>query len=282
MYNAAIKLFVMLLLAGGLISCGPDARERAAQSLLEGARTQLELRNWQAAIDSVSLLDADYKEQTGARRQGLRVRAQATEGLILDSIGALEPVLSLATLDVDATREKVEWHEGAASGLDGYFTARGAASRQAVSATGFQPRVGEDGWMYLAANVAGRVIGLQQLVLRSGDESWTSGTLSPSAVIDVEGSEIANFQPETIEGLTAWLENKVPDATALKGEFIGTKGRVSFDLKGQALEQLRDCAAFARALQTQRRASVRREKLERKLQAIRDQLANMPMPENGN
>lgn len=279
MYNAATKIILALLLAAGLASCGPDARERAAQSLLGAAQAQIDLRNWQAAIDSVSVLDTNYKEQTSARRQGLRLRAQATEGLILDSISALEPVLALATLDVDATRAKVEWHEGAAAGLDGYFTAKGAESRTAVAATGFQPRVGEDGWMYLAANVAGRVIGLQQLVLRSGDASWTCGTLSPAAVLTVEGSEIATFQPESLEGLTDWLENAVPDAKALKGEFVGCKGRVNFEVKGAALEQLRDCAAFARALQNQRRASVRREKLERKLQAIRDQLANMPLPQ---
>ncbi|MDE6310381.1 MAG: hypothetical protein K2L96_00990 [Muribaculaceae bacterium] len=283
MYNAVNKTYKTLLAAGvslaiacGMTSCGPSAEENAAAALLGSAEAQYDLGEYQAAIDSVKALNERYRGYTDIRRSGLRIQALATEGLIKDSIEAIGPVLAQAQLDTDSLKKMFVHIDGAAAGMDGYYIAASLVASSAMSTTGIQPRVDEAGYLFLTANVNGRNIGLNGLTIKSGNEVWTSGTLSPARVLNVEGSDIASFAPEDLEGLWQWL--RAHDASGLKGILTGSRGNSEFAINPQLRAAIIESGEYAQAQQSLRSASIQREKLERKLQAVRDQLANMPLP----
>lgn len=266
-----------VLLMSALSSCGPSADEKAAAELLGQAQAQFDLKNYQGALDSVAALNARYPREATVRKEGLRVQALATEALVMDSISACEPRLAQATLAVDSLSKLMVFVEPAAEGMDGYFIPAKAVASSAMAATGFQPRVNTDGYMFLSANISGRRIDMQTLTLSSGS-SWTSGHISPARVVEVESSEIASISSEEIEGLAQWLESQ-PQKAQIKGTFSGSKGSVNFSVSPAMREQTILCADYATALQEQRATSILREKLERKLQTVRDHMANLPAPE---
>ncbi len=283
MYNAVNKTYRLLkaagatlLMAGVLAGCGPSAEEKAAAALLGSAVAQNDLGDYQSAIDSVKALNERYRGFTDIRRSGLRVQAMATEGLIKDSIEAIGPVLAQAQLDTDSLQKLFVHIDAAAAGMDGYYIASSLVASSAMSTTGIQPRVDESGYLFLTANVNGRNIGLEGLTLVSGQDMWTSGTLSASRVLTVEGSDIASFPAESLEGMWQWVREH--DAKGLKGILTGKRGKAEFAINPQLRRAIIESGEYAQAQQTLRSASIQREKLERKLQAVRDQLANMPLP----
>lgn len=281
MFNAASKhlrpAVVFMAALPLLLSCGPSAEERAAAELLGQAEALCDLKNYQDAIDSVKALNERYRALTGIRQAALRVQALATEGLVKDSIEAIEPVLAQSTIACDSLKTLFETVEPSAEGLDGYYIPKSGKRQGAMESTGIQPRVSTEGYFYAAANINGRVIGLNGLSVSSGSETWTSQPLSPARVMAVEGSEIASLSPEEVAGLGTWLASK--PGTGIKGTFTGSKGNVTFAIPAELRERIILCEEYATALQTRRHASIQREKLERKLQAVRDRLANLPLPE---
>ena len=164
-----------------------------------------------------------------------------------------------------------------APGIDGYYLPKGT-DRRAFATTGIQGRVSDDGLFYIAASVAGRSIGLRALELRSGAETCTSADISPARVVTVRGSEAASFSPEEVDVLGRWL-------TAHRGQvklvLRGRRSDISQALSARQQKEIVDCYAYAKALQEQRTASIRREKYERMLATARDQIANLtPAPDN--
>ncbi|MDE6278106.1 MAG: hypothetical protein K2M06_08365 [Muribaculaceae bacterium] len=265
-----------MLLLFGTEGCGPSAEERAAATLVGQAEALYDMGDYRGAIDSVKALDERYHSFTDLRRGGLRIRAMATEGLIRDSIEAIEPVLVQSKLAADSLRKFFVHIEPAAEGLDGYYLAATIPASSAMETTTIQPRVDEDGYLYLTANISGRSIGLDGLKIGTGNEAWTSGQISPSRVASVEGSDVASFAPEDLEGLGAWLTAHA--GAKLTGTLTGTRGMATFQISAMLREAIVRSYEFSEAWQAERKASIQREKLERKLQAVRDQLANMPLP----
>lgn len=277
MSSAATKI-ISLGFAAALIltSCGPSAEEQAASELLGQTQALIDMGQYGSAIDSVKVLNERFRSLTAIRRMALRLQAVATEGLIKDSIQAIEPVLAQSTLDCDSLASLFDSIPPAAEGLEGYYLPKGVKATGAVSQTGIQPRVSLDGYLYLAANINGRLIGLQTLSLSDAGKSWTSGVISPARVVTVEGSEIASIAPEEIQGLGEWLmENP---GGAIKGSFNGDRGKVAFAVSPELRRRIILCWRYSEGLQLRRHAAIQREKLERKLQSVRDQLANMPLP----
>ena len=61
----------------------------------------------------------------------------------------------------------------------------------------------------------------------------------------------------------------------------GRRSDISQALSARQQKEIVDCYAYAKALQEQRTASIRREKYERMLATARDQIANLtPAPDN--
>lgn len=268
-----------LLIIGGLLfavaSCGDGAKDEALK-LYEQSAKEIENHNYAGALVLLDTLNSRYAVQTAVRRDGLRLRAMAMEGIAADSISSADRALAEATLRLEAIAPKFR-HVDSSVGLEGYFLPVGV-SEEMLNANAIQPRVTDKGYFYIVANVQGKVIGLRAISLVDGADDMTSAEISQGRVINVEGSEIASFSPEEVDGLAPWLERH-PGAS--KVVLRGSKGDVSFKLTDKLRAQILECYEYSSALQADRLAKIRREKYERMLATARDQLANLPLPDQG-
>ncbi|MDE6527344.1 MAG: hypothetical protein K2L75_08825 [Muribaculaceae bacterium] len=276
MLNAVNKSLIaaIVVMAGALGACS-DKEQEGAEALYGAAETQIGAAQYQQALATLDTLNARYPEQTGVRRQALRLRALAMQGLALDSISAGSEALAAATIERESRDPKFR-HVDSNVGLEGYFLPKGV-SEKVMTSTCIQPRVSDKGFFYIVANVQGKSIGLRSIEFVDGAETASSSPLSPARVIKVEGSESASFNPEDLEGIGEWL---LSHPGASKVIIRGSKSNASVKLDAKLRSQLVDCYEYSRALQNQRLARLKREKYERMLATARDQLANLPQPED--
>lgn len=253
-------------------ACGDGAKDEAMK-LYDQSAKEIENRNFAGALVLLDTLNSRYPDQTAVRRDGLRLRAMAMEGIATDSISSADRALAEATLRLEAVAPKFR-HVDSSVGLEGYFLPVGV-SEEFMSATAIQPRVTDKGYFYIVANVQGKAIGLRSISLVDGADTMTSADIQPSRVINVEGSEIASFNPEEVDGLAPWLERH---PSASKIVLRGSKGDATIKLTDKLRGQILECYEYSSALQADRLAKIRREKYERMLATARDQLANLPLP----
>ena len=273
MFKGINKALAAMVIALAVASCGNAGKDEATK-LYEQCAQEIANHNYTGALVLLDTLNARYPDQTAVRRNGLRLRATAMEGIASDSIGSADRALAEATLRLEAIAPKFR-HVDSSVGLEGYFLPVGV-SEEIMNANAVQARVTDKGYFYIVANVQGRAIGLRSISLVDGADSMTSAEISPSRVINVEGSEIASFNPEEVDGLAPWL---AAHPGASKVVLSGAKGDVSIKLTDKLRQELLDCYEYASALQADRLAKIRREKYERMLATARDQLANLPLPE---
>lgn len=275
MLNAINKTLIAFVVAAAcsLTACS-DKEHDGAMALYQAAETGIAEARYSEALATLDTLNARYPEQTQVRRDALRLRAQAMQGLALDSISAGSEALAAATIDREA-RDPEFRHVDSSVGLEGYFLPKGV-DEKVMTGTCIQPRVSDKGFFYIVANVQGRSIGLRAIEFVDGAESASSADISPARIIRVEGSESASFNPEDLEGIGEWL---LAHPGASKIVLKGSKSNASVKLDAKMRSQLVKCYEYSRALQAQRLARLKREKYERMLATARDQLANLPAPE---
>ena len=270
MLNATIKSIAATVLAAlALASCG-DKDKAGATELFSQSEAAIASGDYAGAMTLLDTLNSRYAGQTEIRRQSLRLRAEAMQGIARDSIATVSRNLAEATLEVEKWSPEFT-HVTSSVGLDGYFIPKGTAEKM-MTATGIQARVSEKGLFYIVVNVQGKAIGLNSLEFVDGAEQVSSSEISSSRVVSVEGSETASFNPEDLEGVGQWLMSH-PGVS--KVVIRGSKGNASVKVDAKLRAELTTFYEYSCALQAQRLASIRREKFERMLATARDQIANM-------
>lgn len=270
MLNATIKSIAASVLAAlAVVSCG-DKDKAGATELFAQSEAAITAGNYAGAMTLLDTLNSRYAGQTDIRRQALRLRAEAMQGIAKDSIATVSRDLAEATLAVEMWSPKFT-HITSSVGLDGYFLPKGVSDKM-MTATGIQARVSEKGLFYIVVNVQGKAIGLNSLEFVDGAEQISSSRISSARVVSVEGSETASFNPEDLEGVGEWLKSH---SGVSKVIIRGSKGNVTVKVDAKLRQELTECYQYSCALQAQRLASIKREKFERMLATARDQIANM-------
>ena len=275
MWNATIKPLILAAAALlMLVSCG-DKDRQGAEELMTRTETEISGGNYSGALVLLDTLNQRYPAQTDVRRQALRLRARAMEGLVSDSISEVSRALAEATVAVDQWKGKFR-HVESSVGLDGYYIPEGA-SQKVMNATGIEPRVSEKGLFYIVANVQ-KNIGLRSVEFTDGVSSVSSSEISPARVVSVEGCQTASFNPEDLEGVGEWFADR--SGKGLKVIFHGSKGNATAAIDAKLRNNFVDCYQYSTALRAPELSSIKREKFERMLATARDQLANPPAEEN--
>ena len=263
MYNAT-KTILAATLACIACGCGNSARTDAASSLLDQAATAAASRQYPRTLELLDSLDRSYRDCLDIRRRGTRLRMEALRDLTLDSIAANDARLNALNAEVDALRP--DFTRVAIEGTDGYEVYTPAAKTWDINRTGLQPRVDPEGYFFIAVNLTGRAIGLDRLCL--GD----SCTL-PARSLAVEGSEIMNVGQEAAAPVIgALLQAQAPAKLTL----AGARGKATVTLDAAALGAFATTWRYAQASQQLRRTLIGRERLERQLSRLREQLVNLP------
>jgi len=267
MYNA-IKTITIAAAAALLTACsGDSARTAAADSLLDEARAAAEAKQYPRTLELLDSLDHGYRDCLDIRRRGTRLRITALRDLTMDSIAANDVRLTALQAEVDSARG--DFARVDVDGTDGYEVYAPAAKGWSIDRTGVQPRVDADGYFFIAVNLTGRTIGLDRLC--AGDSCSL-----PSQSVAVEGSEIMNVGQEQAAPLMgALLTAHAP----LKVTLAGQRGSATITLDDAALRAFAATWRYAAARQQLRLTLIGRERLERQLSRLREQLVNLPDPD---
>lgn len=268
MKSQKVKLIAAAFLCVIVAACG-GKRDDAAE-LLNQCETAIGASQYSQALELLDTLNARYPEQVEIRQQGLLLRARAMEGIAIDSIQAADVELAQATIAVDSLSSLFKHVDAPTQGMDGYYVPRDATAGL-MTATGLRGRVNEDGYMQLDVNVQGRKIGLKGVHFKTGDDVWTSGTVSSAGLVSVGGNESITLRQELIPDMASWLRSH----NDVKIVYRGSQGEVSLNMTASTRSELLACSDYAHALQAKRRADIHREKYERMLQTARDQIANL-------
>lgn len=269
MFNAVSKFVFVSALALALCSCGDKAAE-GARALYNSAEQLFQGHQYVQALDSLDSLNVRYAGQTQIRKEGLLLRAQIMEKIAIDSIEVSSANLAAATLALESSSAGVH-HVDGPGGLEGYYLANG--SQPAIlTTTTVQPRVSDEGFLKIVANVSGKKIGLQYIQAVDGADTYRTANVSELRRITVGNSESATFDPEELDGFAPWL---IAHPSVNKLTLCGSRGTAQVNLTPALRNQIIACYQFAHDTQALHLASVHREKYERMLATARQQIANL-------
>ena len=248
MYNAANKFIAALFVAASLASCGSSNKDQAMQ-LSAAAENELKAGNYEAVVVLLDTLDNRYASEVEVRRSATKLRTMAVEGLTVRRIGVVDDSLAVLKQRLDQLESKFNYVDNPGKGL-----------------------VNDDGYFTLSVKIPGRSIGFTDIVFVDGAESVSTTPVAADRLVKVENSEMTVLQQEDVEGVADWL---AAHPATNRYELVGTKSTIKNKLSTDMREAFVTTWQYAVTRQAYRLALIEREKLERKLQLYRDQLANM-------
>lgn len=267
MYNAANKFIAALFVAASLASCGSSNKDQAMQ-LSATAENELKAGNYEAVVVLLDTLDNRYASEVEVRRSATKLRTMAVEGLTVRRIGVVDDSLAVLKQRLDQLESKFDYVDNPGKGLGGNYVCKSIAKLR----SDILPRVNDDGYFTLSVKIPGRSIGFTDIVFVDGAESVSTTPVAADRLVKVENSEMTVLQQEDVEGVADWL---AAHPATNRYELVGTKSTIKNKLSADMREAFVTTWQYAVTRQAYRLALIEREKLERKLQLYRDQLANM-------
>lgn len=267
MYNAASKLTAIAFMALALVSCGNNTKDEAMQ-LSAAAEHEVTSGNYDAAMTLLDTLDTRYASEVEVRRSAMKFRAMAVEGLTMRRISTVDDTLALLKQNIEKYESKFEYVANPGKGLGGNLVDKSIVKLNSV----MMPRINDEGYFTLSIKINGRSIGFSHVVFYGSGESVSTGDVAPSRLVKVEGSEMTVMQQEDVSSAMEWL---VAHPSTAGYELVGAKSTIKNKMSEVLREAMVQTWLFAQDKQAYRLALIEREKLERKLQLCRDQLANV-------
>ncbi len=264
MYNAT-KIFIIALLATlGAASCSSsDKRAEEAAQLISEAQVRISSGQYPEAFTLLDTLDKKYRDCLTERREGTLIRTRALLTLTQDSIAANDERRAALTREVD--RLAPDFRQVTIPGTEGFRVYKSVYTGRETDVTGIQARIDENDYMFLAVSVKGKVLHITGLTVA---DSTSTGVAS----VPVEGSEIATLrQEQAAPVIGAMMSAQAP----LTVKINGLKGSANVKLDAKQLAAIKATWQYALALQQHRAALINREKLERQLIKLRENLSNL-------
>lgn len=272
MYSAIKRIGTALAIAAMMASCSQaDPDKKAAQELLAEATRLMGEGNAEQALALMDTIDTKYASQVDVRREALGLRPRAIEQVTMRQISVADSLLAATQIEINELQGAFTHVSG--DDLEGYYIVSGAKGGF-INSTGIEPRVNDANHMfYIVAQISGKTIGINQIILSGADGSMASQTIPASSarVAAIEGSELASFLPEEVNDLGQWAAEH--SGSISKATVAGTKGKQEVKLSADQAAAIGKAWRYASAMQRHRQAALLREKLDRRLQVARDQAA---------
>lgn len=267
MLNVASKICIVAISVASLISCGNSNKDQATH-LSEAAEQEVKAGRYEGALMLLDTLDTKYASEVEVRRSAMKFRAMAVEGLTLRRITAVNDTLAYLKSLSDQLEQHFDYVENPGQGLGGNFITKSLLK----SKSEILPRINDEGYFTLSVKIPGKSIGFKYITFSDGSQSVSTKPIAPTRLVTVENSEMTVLQQEDVQDAMEWL---VMHPNANSYELVGAKSTLKFKLNDGIREAMVDTWRFAEAKQAYRLALIEREKLERRLQLCRDQLANV-------
>ncbi len=267
MFNAVNKFIPAAILLVVAVSCGDSQRDEAVR-LSQEAENEVKAGRYEEAVALLDTLDNKYASQVEVRRSAMKFRAMAVEGITLHRITAVDDTLAHLKASIEESEKQFEYVPNPGKGLGGNYVSKALLK----STSPILPRINDEDYFTLSVKILGKNIGFECVSFVDGQESVSTRPIDASRLVSVEGHEMTVLQQEDVADAIEWLAVH-PSASAYR--LVGSKSTVDQKMSADFLDAIVQTWAFARDKQAYRLALIEREKLERRLQLCRDQLANV-------
>lgn len=266
MYSVVNKILCISCLALLLASCGNSNRDAALQ-LSQEAENEVKAGNYDEAIILLDTLDTRYASEVEVRRSAMKYRAMAVEGVTIRRINAVDDTLAQLKAKLEEFETQFEYVANPGKGLGGNYIAK-----TLVKGTyDILPRINNEGYFTISVKIS-KSIGFENITFVGKEGRVSTKNINSSRLVTVENSEMTVLQQEDVAQAMEWLsDNNGVDSY----ELVGSKSTVKQKLSPVMRQAIVETWRFAESKQAYRLALIEREKLERKLQLCRNQLANV-------
>lgn len=266
MYNAVSKSLFAAVMSIALCSCG-NAERDAANELSLSAENEVKAGNYEAAIAILDTLDTRYASEVEVRKSAMKYRSMAVEGVTIRRITVVDDTLAYLKAKLDELEPKFEYVENPGKGLGGNFVAKELVK----GSYDISPRINDEGYFTVSVKIP-RQIGFEHLSFIGNGVASSTNNIGPNRLVTVENSEMTVLQQEDVAQTMEWL---IDQRGVDSYELVGSKSTIKQKFTAAMFNAFVETWQFAQAKQAYRLALIEREKLERKLQLCRNQLANV-------
>lgn len=262
------KSLVFIALSICIAGCsGKNNRGEEADRLLEEAAEYKADHDYAAVMQTLDTLDIKYRDCLEQRRAGTLLRVETLLELTVDSIEADESRRGALKSSLDSLSSM--FISVSLPGTNGYKVAKALFSGHDMDATFVQPRIDENGYLCVVANLTGRKIKLNSILC--GDAEARGSSLS------MEGSELMSVPQEYAAPLMDAVYNTKAGPVTLY--LAGSGGKIPVKLTAKQAAAWRDTWRYVKLEQMMKLANVRREKYEYQLDKLRNQLDSLSAAE---
>ena len=159
MFNVAIKPTAILcatLLAGALSSCN-NGKEAEAMALYEDAKALYDTHLYDSTLSVLDTLYKRYPAETDVIRQGIHLMAQAQEQISIAGIAQADSVIAANAPIVKKIAKDFVVVKNPDL-VENYRIYKTLKNNPLINRTGFEPRVDDNGNIYLVSLLQGRAI----------------------------------------------------------------------------------------------------------------------------
>ena len=269
------KLFNILSVALclGIItaSCGGSESANDAQKLLNQAQAALDAKDTSLATALLDSIDKAYTSETKVRKSALKMRSEIIECETLKEIVSADSLLSYYEDLHKQMTEKMKLINDPQL-VEPYYVPKSAFKADFVNTTGLQARVDEIGQFYMVSSVRGSNLKHNSVTITVDGESATTAVIpyDGEANYRVGGSELVTYMTAQCDTLGKFAS--VHRSQMGKLTFNGER-KQTIQLSPAQITAIADAWEFSQSIVQSRELTVQREKLDKKLQIARDQIA---------
>ncbi len=281
MCNVASKSIIFAI---GLmvLACGNSGSKDTteAMELLEQANAAINDKDFSLATTLLDSIDHAYANLTDLRRKVLEVRPKLEEVMAISEMESTDSLIAQLQLRYDSIREGFDFVDNPEL-VEGYYVAKASNDPTFLDKTGIQSRVSKDGEFYMVSVVVGKLLNHDRISL-----TGQSGKSAESASIQYNdetnfhygNSEMITFSHEQCDTIGKLAVEETSGKMTVK--FLGSGGSYAMTLSAAQQQALRETYGFAQVIADIRKALLKKEYLDRRLQIARDQQAkNLPLSE---
>ncbi len=264
MCNVQTKILAVALFAAFTVSCSNSGDSEKAGQMFSSATEAYESGRPEATIALLDSIDKKFPGEVDLRRKGMHLRAKAQERLTvteLEHTDSLLATLQLENQQLAGNLKKVD------NPIEPYYVAAGFTP----APTGIEARMSPDGVVYLVSSLSGHAVKHCQVSASNGSGSASTARVSP----DGERCEWSGKE-ETVHFIGAECDSLIRFITLSETPVTVTwsgKGTYSRPLTVGEKTAIGNVGRYAATVTAIKVASLEHERLEKKLETVRSQIA---------
>lgn len=279
MYNAINKpiatLSAAIAVALAATSCGTSASDKAAaEALVAQADSATEAQNYTLAVELLDTLRSRYPAEIEAQRAGMALRPKAEQGATMREMERTDSLSAYTAYRIDSLKGTFALVHDPKLGADfDYYVVKELAKSTLMERNGVEGRVEPTGEFKVLTSLVSNPVRHTSISLSSSAGEVSSATIAPDGERNfrISGSEMMTMLGAECDTLGAWL-NGAAKGAPVKLTFKGQR-TYTIPLAAADRRSLSDGWLLASLMKEQRRLTVRRDFLERRLALSRDQMA---------